>query len=77
MGCVNVTISNSKKEHLIVPTYSHETVQTIWQGWKKWGWLSTSDAVVHKLLEQCWQKICLEEHFTLDSYLQRLSFTAW
>ena len=84
----HVIISNSKKEqHLSMPTtftffhsewytYSHETVQTIWQGWRKWGLLSTRDTVMHKLLEKCQQNICHEDHFTLDSYIQRLSFPA-
>ena len=77
----HVIISNSKKEqHVNVPTtfrffhsewytYSQETAQTIWQSWRKWGLLSTKDAVVHKLLEKCWQNICLEDHFTSDSYI--------
>ena len=62
-----------KEQHVIVPTtftffhpewhtYSHKTVQTIWQGWKKWGFISTRDTVVHKLLEKHRQNISIEDH---------------
>ena len=33
-------------------TYSHKTVQTTLQGWKKWGSISTRDTAVYKLLEK-------------------------
>ena len=84
----HVIRSDSKQEqHLNVPTtftffhsewytYSHESVQTIWKGWRKLSLLSTRDTVAHKLLEKCQQNICLEDHFTSESYIQRLSFPA-
>ena len=80
-------VDSKKEQHLIMPTtftffhsewyiYSHETVQTIWQGWKKWGLLSTRDAVEHKLLEKCRQNICFDDHFTLDSFIIKFGYNA-